>query len=405
MGQNNSTDSEYIHLHGVCKIDIKRLEGDWWFVAQNNFSAKNVVRDEGSNEYSQTLTWNEENGKMEFERKGYCNGEVNPYTVVQGQFWPTSCDNPALFNIHFGGFQPYMKFIVCWTNYDQYTLIHSLKGTTYLLSRNRKVPTGDKCFISDLLRRCGMSPNSVYINNRSIDKGGAGNKIVRGESIKDYMLPKSIQYTIRPNNRSFVPRKAIAAYNPIRHQGVWWQLGTTSQQAWDENSHRIHQRMKWNNENNKMEYSGVGFKDGKVNPYTVFAGQFWPANKSLRERIDINVEKDDVSHTASLTVNYDEIAPYKFWHHRNGWPPYSRSCILWTNYSQWLIYLHVERGVVYFLSRQPTISIYNQCNLQNILTDIGVNPNEMRINNIALDYESAGVKIEEGEPLMDISNM
>jgi len=378
MGQNQSYPSKQ---KVVANWDPLRYEGTWWFVGKTT----TVPYDEHSTEYMQTLKWNAETCKMEFEKRGYRDGEVVPSTISHGQFWSCNESCPGLMKAHYNGWPKYKNTALLWTNYDQWAIIAKVDhGVAYLLSRSRKISSGDRCILSNIMRCVGISPSSMCINNISIDHGGPGSKVMCEEKQMITYLP-----TPKPYHKSyFKPSCVVAEFDPVRYEGDWWFIGKTSSDPWDEHSDRYSMNLRWDNENEKMEYETIGFKDGQVNPYTLSRGQLWNPKTS--------------STTGCASSNYSNHMNGIFLNHRNGWRRYMNTALLWTNYDQWAIWANCTTGTIFMMSRTPTISIYDQCNLESILSLIHVNPDQLLINSNALDHDSPGIRLSKCAPLQPI---
>lgn len=384
MGQNYSAPMNRQVM--VADWDPARYEGTWWFVGKTS----TMPYDECSTEYMQILTWNAENCKMEFEKRGLKEGEVVPSTISFGQFWPCNENCPGLMKTHYNGWPRYKNTALLWTNYEQWAIFANVDhGVAYLLSRSRKISSGDRCFLSEIMRGVGICPSSMHINDISIDCGGPGSKVICGERQMTTYLPSSA-----PHRKShFNPSCVVSDFDPIRYQGDWWYVGKTSCEPWDECSDRYSTNLRWNEETEKMEYETIGFKDGQINPYTLSRGQFFSAKSS-------SGASSAASSSASCAKEDSDVMNGLFKHHANGWFRYMDTCLLWTNYDQWAIWADLYTGTIFMMSRKPTVSIYDQCNLETLLRSIGVNPDDLLLNNNALDCDSPGIRLSKGAPLM-----
>lgn len=164
MGQNYSQ-PKFQPRSSLASFDPVKYQGDWWFIGKTN----NEPWDQNSKEYKQVLTWNAKENKTEAEDWGYNENKVVPYTLRYGQFWSTN--KPAgWMTVHFNGWSKYINSCIMWTDYDNYAIFYSpVMGGCYLKSRKRKINPKDGPMLNKILCQIGINPNTMKINNVSID--------------------------------------------------------------------------------------------------------------------------------------------------------------------------------------------------------------------------------------------
>jgi hypothetical protein len=170
----------------------------------------------------------------------------------------------------------------------------------------------------------------------------------------------------------------VSDFNPHKYEGDWWFVGKTTHYPYDENSDEFKQSLKWNHKTNKMEIKRQGYKNGKHNEYTHSHGQFWRVS---------------------------EECPAMMNSHYNGYPPYLRTCLLWTNYTDFAIWTNMTTGVAYLMSRERKLSGNNSCALSKILRQVCIEPSSMIINKASLDEDAPGTRLAEAVPLMYLPHM